>query len=456
MIIPKILEKISKTISKEGGRAVIVGGSVRDYFLGVEAKDFDIEVFGLEKLEDLEAILAQFGRVALVGKSFGVLKFINQKDTYDFSFPRKEKKIAAGHKGFEVEVDGRFSYEVAARRRDFTINAMGYDIEEKIFLDPFGGREDLEKKILRHIDDKTFVEDPLRIYRGVQFSARFRSTMAKETKALCRRMIEEGLLEELPKERIYEELKKLFLKAKKPSIGFELMRELDVLRYFPELKALIGVQQDPKWHPEGDVWQHTMMVIDAMADMARGDEREHLILKYAALCHDFGKPATTEIIEGKIRALGHEEAGVEPTKTFMQRLSNEEDFIAQILPLVKEHLKPSQLFAAKASKAAIRRLATRVNIENLVYVAKADFLGRTTKDAQSGVYPAGEWLLEMAKNLDVVHHGPKALLQGRDLIALGLTPSPQFKKILDKVYEMQLDGEVKSHQEALKAAKGLI
>ncbi len=456
MILPNILKTISKAISQQGGRAIIVGGSVRDHFLGICAKDFDIEVYGLARLEVLEEILRSYGRVELVGKSFGVLKFIYNKEEYDFSFPRKEEKIAKGHKGFACQIDGSYSYEVAARRRDFTINAMGYDIEAKRFLDPFGGRADMQAKILRHIDEKTFVEDPLRIYRGVQFCARFGYAMARESKALCAIMIEQGALEELPKERVYEEFKKLLLKADRPSLGFELMREIGVLKYFPELEALIGVEQEKRWHPEGDVWVHTMMVIDAMAGLKTGECKRDLMLMYAALCHDFGKPATTEVIDGRIRALGHEEAGIAPTQRFMSRLTNEQDFIDTIVPLVAQHLKPSQLYHDKASKAAIRRLSTKVNIQDLVIVAKADFLGRTTEEAKKGDYPAGEWLLEMAEALDVREGAPKMLLQGRDLIALGLTPSPRFKEILDAVYEKQLDGEVTTLEEAIEMAKGLI
>ena len=281
MIIPNILQTISKTLASKGAKAIIVGGSVRDHFLGIKAKDFDIEVFGLETLEELEEILKTFGRVELVGKSFGVLKFIHEKEEYDFSFPRSEEKVAKGHKGFSVRVDGNYTYEKAARRRDFTVNAMGYDIEENAFLDPFSGRDDMENKTLRHIDDKTFVEDPLRIYRGVQFCARFEYTMHHDTKDLCFIMIENGALEELPKERVYEEFKKLLLKAKKPSIGFELMRELGVLKYFPELEALIGVEQEKRWHPEGDVWIHTMMAIDAMTALLSGEEKRDLMLMYA-------------------------------------------------------------------------------------------------------------------------------------------------------------------------------
>ncbi len=456
MIVPKILEIISQELIKHQAKAVIVGGSVRDTFLGLEAKDYDVEVYGLDSLEALEKILKKFGRVELVGKSFGVLKLIYEKEVYDFSFPRSEKKVEKGHKGFDVTIDGSYSYEKAAKRRDFTINALGYEIAQSTFLDPFGGREDLDKKVLRHIDAETFVEDPLRIYRGIQFCARFGFEMAKETKALCTIMIEKGALEELPKERVYEEFKKLLLKAPKPSVGFSLMRELGVLRYFPELAALIGIKQDLKWHPEGDVWIHTMMTIDAMARLRRGEEKRDLILMYAALCHDFGKPLTTEEIEGRIRALGHAKAGLAPTRDFMMRLTNEEALIEKILPLVEYHLSPSLLYHDKASKAAIRRLSTKVNIEDLVLVAKADFLGRTRKEAKSGEYPAGAWLLEMAQNLNVSKMAPKNLLQGRDLIMLGLEPSPRFKEILDAVYEKQLDGKVRTKEEALAVAKALL
>jgi tRNA nucleotidyltransferase (CCA-adding enzyme) len=455
MIIPNILQTISKTIEKAGGKAIIVGGSVRDYFLGIEAKDFDIEVFGLQTLDALEAILKTFGRVELVGKSFGVLKFIHEGETYDFSFPRFDKKVGSGHKGFTIMIDGSIDYEEAARRRDFTCNAMGYEIESQKFLDPFFGREDMDAKILRHIDAETFVEDPLRLYRGVQFCARFGYTMAEETKALCRSMVQEGILQELPKERLYEEFKKLLLKADKPSVGFELMRELGVLPYFPELEALIGVKQEKRWHPEGDVWIHTMMAVDEMARMKQGDEKHDLMLMYAELCHDFGKPATSKVIDGRIRALGHDKAGLAPTQSFMEKLTNEQDFINQILPLVEQHLKPSMYYHDNASKAAVRRLSTKVNIKDLVYVAKADFLGRTTPEAKGGKYPAGEWLLEIARELDVVNQAPTPYLQGRDLIALGMKPSPQFKVILDAVYEKQLEGEIGTKQEALEFVKRL-
>ena len=455
MKIPTILKTISKELKSKNAKAIIVGGSVRVHFLELPIKDYDVEVYGLEDLEELEALLSKHGSVNLVGKSFGVLKFTYDGEEYDFSFPRTEEKVGAGHRGFEVEVNGALAYAEASKRRDFTLNALGYAIEDETFLDPFDGLKDMEQKIIRHIDDETFVEDPLRVYRAVQFCARFGYTLADETFALCQKMVQRGMLEELPKERVYVEWQKLLLKSPKPSIGFELMRKLGITkRYFPELHALIDVPQSPKWHPEGDVWIHTMMTIDEMAKLLVDDEKQNLKLMFAILCHDLGKATHTTIEEdGRIRAIGHEEAGVEPTKSLLYRLTDEHDFIEAILPLVEHHLKPSQFYQGKAKKSAFRRLATKVNIEELVVVAKADFLGRTTKESLEGVYHAGAWMLARAKDLKVAQKPLEPLVQGRDLIALGFEPSPKFKEILELVYEKQLEGYLESKQGAMDFVK---
>ncbi len=490
MHLPPLLEDAAKMIDVAGAKAVLVGGAVRDMVMGKEPKDFDIEVYGLKEVSQLETLLSRFGKVSAVGKSFGVLKLHIGGEVYDFAFPRTEKKTAKGHQGFEVVPDGGLDFATAAKRRDFTVNAIGYDLLTKEIFDPYGGLNDIQFGILRHIDDATFVEDPLRVYRAVQFAARFGFEVAEETAVLCKKMVTEGMLEELPKERVYEEWKKLLLKAPKPSVGFELMREWGITaRYFPELHALSGVPQDPKWHPEGDVWVHTMMSVNAMAgelkrEKGKGeDEKWRLKLLFAELCHDFGKPLTTTIeyedgrvekwqpinksvssethttiphssfliphSNARIRALGHEKAGIEPTRTFLYHLTNEHDFIESILPLVEHHLKPSQFYRQGAKAGAIRRLATKVNIEELVLVAKADFLGRTTPEAKRGEYPAGEWLLEKAQQLSVRSRPLKPMVQGRDLIALGLEPSPNFKRILDALYAKQMDGDFEDKEAAL-------
>ena len=462
MKLPKIIQTISTQLAKQNAKAIVVGGSVRDHFLRLPIKDYDVEVYGLDGLEQLVSVLEVHGSVNLVGKSFGVLKFSYEGEEYDFSFPRRESKVGSGHRGFDVEIDGQLEFEEATRRRDFSMNALGYDVQDKKFIDPFGGLKDIEAKKLRHIDDETFIEDALRVYRAIQFAARFGFTLDEQTFRLCKQMVAEGMLEELPKERVYAEWKKLLLKSPKPSIGFELMRELGILQcYFPELHALIGIPQSPKWHPEGDVWVHTMMTLDAMErelkmknERLKMKERQKLMFLFAILCHDLGKATHTTIEEdGTIRSIGHEYAGVEPTKTLMYRLTDEHDFIENILPLVEHHLKPSQFYRNGAKAPAIRRLATKVNIEELVVVAKADFLGRTTEESLAGVYHAGEWLLEKSRGLDVVNKPLDCLLQGRDLIALGLEPSPQFKEILDVVYGEQIEGKIVSKDEAVAFVK---
>jgi tRNA nucleotidyltransferase (CCA-adding enzyme) len=454
MRLPSIVEEISSLLKKHHAKAILVGGSVRDHFLEKPIKDYDIEVYGLEDLSQLEVLLAQFGTVSLVGKSFGVLKLSHDGEEYDFSFPRIEKKIALGHKGFEVYCDGRLNFKEAARRRDFTINAMGYDIEKKVFIDPYGGRDDIRNKSLRHISDETFVEDPLRVYRAIQFTARFEYQLEKETFTLCQEMVSDNLLEELPKERVYEEFKKLLLKSTKPSIGFELMRELGILeKYFPELHTLIGVPQSPIWHPEGDVWIHTMMALDQMVKLKTGDAKYDLKIMFAILCHDLGKATHTQVTHEKISAIGHELAAIEPTQSFMYRLTDEHALVNALLPLVEHHLAPSIYFRSNAKDKTVRRLSTKVNIEDLVRVARADFLGRTTKESQQGIYEAGDWLLAKAESLNVHQKAPKAFLQGRDLIELGFKPSKEFKVLLEKVYQAQLDGNLITKVDAIEFIK---
>ena len=448
--LPSSLLPIVDHLIEKKCRPVVVGGYLRDTFLNIPSKDIDIEVFGLKELDQLETLLLPFGKVNSVGKSFGVVKLQLEDLEIDFSLPRREKKIAQGHKGFAVTLNDTLSFKEAAERRDFTINAVGYDLKEKKILDPFNGQNDLRAKRLNVVSPKTFVEDPLRLYRAVQFAARFELTASDELLALAREMISKKMLDELPKERIFEELKKLLLKSRRPSVGFALMDAFGMLGFFPELKALKGLPQDPEYHPEGDVWIHTLMVLDAVTTLHGKDAKTNLRLSLAALCHDLGKADTTEYIDGKIRALAHEITGLTLTQTLLERVTDEKTLIESILPLVRHHLKPLQFYKEKADDAAIRRLSTEVNIRELITLAKADFLGRGTKEAQSGDFKAGDWLQEKAASLNVLVAPLKPLLQGRDLINAGFAPSKRFKAILQKAYDKQLDGEIESHEDALK------
>lgn len=435
------LEQISKSIVNAGGRPILVGGCVRDQLMGITPKDFDIEVYDLA-LDTLEAILNQLGPVHAVGRSFGVFKLFN----FDISLPRTENKLGQGHKGFVVQSDSSLTFEQASSRRDFTVNSMGIDLVTGELLDPHGGQKDLEAKTLRHVCD-AFDEDPLRVLRACQFAARLEFQIHPETLLKCRNLQQE--LVTLPRERIGEEFKKLIM-APKPSIGLQALLDTGALNLFPELQALIGCQQDPTWHPEGDVWTHTLMVTDEAAKIS-----ESLLIRLAALCHDLGKPPTTRFEDGRWRSKNHEAAGVAPTKSFLSRLCIADSEIEQITPLVQDHLKPCQLYKVRdqVSPGAIRRLATRVNIENLCLVAKADFLGRTTDDAKTGVDSSSVWLLEQAQKLAVSKKGPEALLQGRDLIELGRIPGPKMGQLLKKAYEAQLDGLFSNLDEAIQWIK---
>jgi len=448
MKLPDILIKIAKKLEKRGARAIVVGGAVRDSLLDMPIKDIDIEVYNISSYEKLANILQEFGSINLVGKAFGVIKLRVDNLEFDFSLPRVEQKIDKGHKGFAVKTNSKLSFTTAAKRRDFTINAMGYDILQKTLLDPFKGKEHLLTKILQIVDSSTFIEDPLRVYRAVQFAARFEMTLSKESFNLCKLMVDRGDLEELPRERIFEEFKKLLLKAKKPSIGLNLMRELGILKYFPELKALIDVPQDSTYHAEGDVWTHTLMVVDEMAKLRSGDEKLDLTRMLSALCHDFGKPTTTKVIDGKIRAFNHDIEGVEPTINFLKRLTDDKKLIESVANFVLYHLRVGQLYKGGAKAAAIRRLATKINLQELELLARADYFGRISKDKQEQ-FEAGKWLLTRAKELNVLTTPPKPLIQGKDLISLGLTPSPKFKKILDRAYQAQLDGKFQTKEEAI-------
>ena len=433
------LKKLANAIHQQGGQPILVGGSVRDYLLGQRLpKDLDLEVYFLEANE-LEKVLSQFGKVLRVGKSFGVLKLITKHAEYDVSLPRRESKTGKGHKGFLVNADPQMTFEEASARRDFTVNSIGFDPIQQQWLDPHRGQEDLKKGILRHVGP-AFAEDPLRVLRGAQFAARLNFQMAPETIELCQTLD----LNELSRERLQGEFAKLLLRAERPSIGLEVLRQTKALRFFPELEALIDVPQDPTWHPEGCVWTHTLMVVDEAAKLRVREEKNDLVLMFGALCHDFGKPETTIWKDGHWRSPAHDVLGMQPTEKFLRRLTDEASLIEKVKILVREHLRPSMLYndREKVTPGAIRRLALRVSIPELLLVAEADHFGRTTEDALRREFPAKQWLLDQASKLDVRDEKPKPFLKGRHLLQLGMRPGPQMGKVLEEAFALQLDGAI--------------
>jgi tRNA nucleotidyltransferase (CCA-adding enzyme) len=304
------------------------------------------------------------------------------------------------------------------------------------------------------VDPATFGDDSLRVLRAVQFAARFGFSLDEATAALCR-----GIpLDDLPAERIWGDVEKLLL-ASRPSPGFALALDLGVIhRILPELAPLVGCEQEPEWHPEGDVWTHTLMVIDKARELNGDLDRPQLVtVMLGAVCHDLGKPATTAFIDGRIRSIDHEQAGVEPTIALLDRLNVHTldgfDVRGQVIGLVANHLKPGMFHkAARVGDGAFRRLAQKVDLELLARVAKADCLGRTGGFDCSAM----DWFLERARELGVEHLPPAPLLMGRHLLALGVSPGPRVGELLKQIYEKQLDGEITSVEAAIAAAEQLI
>ena len=427
----KITEELSKLFYKNGGYLLLVGGSVRDLLIGISPHELDFEARGLS-LEQIKKLLSEKFRCDEVGKAFGVLRI--KGFPIEIALPRTEKKSGIGHKGFDVEIDPNLPFENAVRRRDFTINAMALDPLKRVLLDPCNGREDLRNRILRHVGP-AFCEDPLRVLRGMQFIARFDLSPNQKTVDVCKSME----MENLAPERIFEEWKKLILKGKNISGGLNFLKDTGWVKFFPELSALIGCEQDPEWHPEGDVWIHTLHCMDAFARERIGEEWEDLVVGFGVLCHDLGKPLTTKIGEdGRIRSPLHEPKGEAPTRSFLSRMTNQMDLQEQVVPLVRRHLTPRTFYKDKASDGAIRRLANKVKrIDRLVRVASADIKGRPPREDD---FPEGPWLIKRAEELEVKDSEPKPIILGRHLIDRGLKPGPAFSPILEQCFEEQLDG----------------
>ena len=455
---PKILE-LSRAVRDAGGRALLVGGCVRDALMGKQPKDWDLEVYGVAP-ERLRAILDQFGPVNVVGEAFTVYKL---GADLDVSLPRRERKSGRGHRSFVIEGDPNMSVVEATRRRDFTINAILEDPLTSELIDPFAGRRDIEQRVLRAVSADTFAEDSLRVLRAAQFAARFEFEIEPGTVVLCRSID----LSDLPGERIWGELEKLLLRAQHPSVGIEWLRELGALeKLFPEIHNLIGMPQDPEWHPEGDVFVHTKLAIDQARQLIDGlSYARQVTVMLATLAHDFGKPATTGFVEGRLRSRGHEGAGVAPAESFLDRINihtiDGYNVRGQVIALVREHLKPGEFFKKRdeVGDGAFRRLAQRCEPDLLYRVAKADSLGRNAPWLPREKWYGSEgqeWFIQRARELHVQHRGPEPLLLGRHLLALGVEPGPRMGEITRAVYEMQLDGRVSTVEEAIAEAKKLV
>ncbi|MDD5400512.1 MAG: CCA tRNA nucleotidyltransferase [Sulfurimonas sp.] len=382
-------------------KPIIVGGFIRDSLLKIESKDIDIEVYGEISFKKLEDILKEFGNVNVVGKSFGVCKLKFEDYDLDFSFPRIDNKIKSGHRGFDVEIDSNLDFKTAASRRDFTINAIGYDVEEKKLLDPFCGADDLRNKILRAVNLKSFIEDPLRVLRAAQFCARFDLKIEDNLFFTCKDMISKNLLAELPKERIFEEIKKLLLKSQKPSYGFKLLKEFGT-----------------------DIYTDNISVIDEIAKRLTTNNQTNLVLMLAGLCYNF------ELTQ---------------TENFILKLTDEKELLKRVINLVQANNEIDNIYKNSTDDYLLYKLAAKVNIDELLILNSSIYFAKNSQK----VYRAGEEIYKRAKELNILKEKLPTLLMGRDILKLGLKASPKFSKILDEAYEAQMHGKFKNHNEAM-------
>ena len=424
-----MIEKIAARVAQKGGRTFFVGGYVRDKVMGKENKDIDIEIHGVTP-ECLGEILDGLGKRTEMGADFGI--FGLKGYDVDIAMPRKEEATGRGHKDFTVFVDPFLGTEKAAKRRDFTMNALMEDVLTGELIDHFGGVEDIKNKVIRHVNALTFVEDPLRVLRAAQFAARFGFRVADETVCLSKTMD----LSALARERITGELEKALLKADTPSVFFEEMRKMDQLSvWFPEMLLLVGVMQNPKYHPEGDVWNHTMLVLDQAAGLKKKSSNP-MGFMLAALTHDFGKVITTEAKDGVLRSIGHEREGLAMIRTFLMRITNETKLIKYVLNMAELHMQPYQLAKQKSAKKSTNKMFDRsIDPAGLIEFVKADHMGRT------GSVPDEEADHFLEERLQVFYDTmEKPYVMGADLVAAGLKPGPNFSEILAFSHKLRLAG----------------
>lgn len=458
--------RICEAVREAGGRAVLVGGWVRDRIYGFESKDFDIEVYGLDAAR-LRAVLESIANVNTVGEHFSVYKLVfqrqvenaerdadspspadqnNERFEIDVSIPRRESKSGRGHRAFVIEGDPAMTLAEAARRRDFTINAVMYDPLTGETIDPFGGEEDFKQRVLRAVAADTFVEDSLRVLRAVQLAARFEMTVEPSTAELCRNID----LSDLPSERVWGEVEKLLLLADRPSIGLQTALELEVLdKLFPELSELGRL-------PNAAAFTHTALSLDHAAKLTRDlSKPARIAVMLATMCHELGKPIASKLSDTE--SIDHASLSIEPTRSVMETLGLHTlggyDARSQVLSLVREHLRPTQFYESRAevSDGAFRRLAQKVDLDLLHRVAKACALAGAAASHSIAV----DWFIERARELGVEHGPPTPVLLGRHLIEAGHAPGPEMGRVLREVYQLQLDGKVTTLEEALAWARNL-
>lgn len=430
-----LAREIARRAAEAGGRAMLVGGVVRDALLGAACKDIDIEVYGMAP-QALKALLSGLGEVVEKGASFGVYGLAHSN--LDVAMPRRERRTGDRHTDFDVSVDPDLSFEAASMRRDFTINAMLRDALTGELIDLWGGQADLAARRIRHVNDKTFAEDALRVFRAAQFAARLEGTIASQTVQLCAGMD----VTRLSVERVFDELCKALLKAEKPSVFFRALRRMDHLKeYFTEIEACVGVKQNPAYHPEGDVFEHTMLVLDSAAAL-RGRAQWPLGFMVAALTHDLGKPLATAVQpDGKITSYGHEVLGLEVCERQLRRLTNHAKLIEYAKNMMWLHMRPNVLAQCRSKKKKTRQMFDlSVCPEDLILLSRADATGKLDAPYDE----ANEAFLNERLD-DYRQVMARPMVTGKDLLAAGLKPGPDFARWLDRARQLHFAGQDRTH-----------
>lgn len=435
-------EEIAERVHALGGSAYYVGGYVRDRLLGRDSKDIDIEIHGITE-DALIELLSDMGETASFGRSFGIHTL--RGTGIDIALPRTERSTGQGHRQFDVSVDPFIGTEAASSRRDFTINALMQDVLTGEILDYHGGREDLEKGIIRHVSDASFAEDPLRVLRAASFASRLGFDIADETISLCRSIDLSGL----SSERVEEELAKALLGSDSPSVFFEELRRMDQLSFwFPELEALIDLPQDPLYHPEGDVWVHTMEVIDRAAAL-RDKTDEPLSFMLLCLCHDFGKAVTTELIKGRYHAYQHEVKGIPVIESFLRRIVKEKSIRRYVTGMVPLHMRPNVAAFSKPSVKSTNRLFYEAaSPGDLVYFAICD---KPVLAGEENFTGDSDFLWERLSVFEATMAKPH--ITGKDLIEAGISPGEELGRLLDYALKLRLAGIDKD--QAMKQVMGM-
>lgn len=444
--IPKTIVNIGRSIEESGGKLYIVGGASIDILNNKIPKDWDLECFMLDWDQLIATINSKVDNIQssdLIGSKFGILKLKVDSLDIEIGLPRRDSKIGIKHKDFMVSVDKTMTIKEAASRRDFTINAIYIDSISSQIIDPYNGAKHLAEGLLHYIDKDKFLEDPLRIMRAVQIASRKCNKISPGLASLIKENC--FLIKDLSGDAVLGELTKFLMLGINPTIGMDILSLM--FGAFPKLEALASCKQSAKWHPEGNVWNHTKLVInEAFKYREEIPEEWRLAFMFGMLLHDIGKPETQDPV--RLTTINHEIVGLKTARVFMERLTNNQDLIDKVLSIIKYHMKPKYMSPKHMEKW--RRMHNICPLSIVAYVCMCDGNGRGFDNLGKNE-PTFIKVMKIYESLGKPKGRIKPVLQGRHLIEAGHKPGPEFGKLLAKAYEYQLRTGCTDIQELLNA-----